>query len=189
MSLVSSAALCAVIAAESSVLLTIVSTVRRIKEQYDTDEQLADARSALLRASSTEAEPVRVPPFTASMIDRQERFTERHLQGSRSVVLFVDAALTLQAPAQEFCATLAGLRGHSDHCVYVVCEGSDEHRRQVQRWMRQCGASPEEFPIVAATTEDGKSLADLFQLERRPAAVRVDAEGVIVKVGYQVVSP
>jgi hypothetical protein len=182
MSIASQAALCAIVAGETSVLLSIVTAVRHIKEQYDSDEQLADAISGT--SSAHTSEPVRVPAFTARMFDRADAFTERHLKGSRAVVLCIEASRTLRAAAQ-FCATLAGLRAHSDRYVFVACAGSDEECREVQQRIRECGAVAEEFPLVAGRTEDGVSLANVFQLERTPAAIIVDAAGMIVKVGYQ----
>lgn len=184
MSVLSYAALCGLVVVESSVLLSIATAVRHIKEQYESDEDLNDTVNAITAAAS--APPVPVPKFTARMFERPETLTERDLLGQRTVVLFIEARRTLHAPPHQFCATLAGLRGHSDQRVFVVSEGSVEDCREVQRRIGECGAPLEEFPMIEGRTEDGRAMTAVFELERTPAAVRVDAAGMIVKIGYQV---
>jgi hypothetical protein len=171
------AVLSAILAFEWMALHALVKEMMRLKRRYLQESKHAVVGSDLLGKTA--------PKFIARVLDSEETVTNDALIGAETILLFigkppkrVDSSVDL-----KILSMLGGLVDRVERRLHVVVQATpsecrffkDEYYLDVQFGSR----------LLFITDERGK-LRRVFGIESTPAAVKIDDEGFVAKLGIMI---
>lgn len=166
--------LCAVVAAETSVLASIFKETMWLAGLYQT------------RVPSPPAERLEqalgksLPAFALRDVDSEDIVSEKTLRGRFAVLLFLTLGDVLAIGDGSFRSMVAGLSSHADDLFYIVCEGNDAEAR----WVRErLGVTEIQGTRIRVLAAYDASLRAQFRIRLTPFSVVVDELGFVSRVG------
>lgn len=123
-----------------------------------------------------------LPQFSARTLDTREVVSEQSLIATESVLLFFGTLPVKPGPRPDagLLAMLYGITKKTAGPIYVVLEGSAADCRMFKDYHSLDAYFGKQ--LVYIDDESGQ-LRTLFGIDRTPAAVKVDSDGVVSKIG------
>ena len=122
----------------------------------------------------------RIPKFTAKYLGGTGTLSHRTLLGKSTMLLIVEATTCFQY--HVFQTILRALLSKVDGNVYVICSGTE---KQCQRFFERNQVYQHWKEWIHFVIDANNELTSYFDCENSPLAIHVDQNGIVRKLGSQ----
>jgi hypothetical protein len=125
-----------------------------------------------------------VPHFVGSVLGSGTKFTNRHLKGSPSILLFIEPAPDDSGLYRRLALVVGQLSDRVDGNLYLVCSAPREKCQFLQSVITAHLATLGDSANFAIIEDPHSLISRAFVVERLPAGVRIGENGLIEQYGF-----